>query len=288
MSRRSCRVLAALLVMQFIATFCRADEIEGPLLAPPSGEQTPDVEPSPVPTVASGTPNSHSWANLLRDLADDAILRDYEKRDGWGDQAEIVTGVRVREKNGLPRISKRTKRVNHGVWRRYRIALHKPEEKLRFAVRDVEATEGGGLTFKVVVSARVRCTAESEFWNFGVRTGSATVQADATVGAVARFIVRGREVDPDDDGWLVELEYAPEIERVRIELHDFDVRRVGKLDGDLADGLGNTTQALLSELLHGQEEKVTKRIRRELDERDAGIRVSLPRVLLDGEAASDN
>jgi hypothetical protein len=132
----------------------------------------------------------------------------------------------------------------------------------------------------VVVSARVRCTAQSEFWNLGVQTGSATVQADATVRAVARFIVRSQELDPDDDSWFTEMEYALEVDRVRIELDDFDVRRVGKLEGDLADGLGNTAQALLAEVLEGQEEKVTRRIQRELEERNARFKVTLPRVLV--------
>jgi hypothetical protein len=250
--------------------------IEDPPLALPGDElSVASTEPA-----AAGLPGSQSWGTLLRDLADDTIPRDYEQRDGWGRQTEIVSGVRVREKNGLPRISKRTKLVNHGVWRRYRVALHRPEEKLRFAVRDLQAAERGGLTFKVVVSARARCTAEAQFWNLGIRTGSATVQADATLRLVARFEINGRELNPDDDGWLVDLEYAPEVDRVRIELDDFDVRRVGKLDGDLADGLGNAAQDVLAEVLHGQEEKVTRRIRRELEERDARIKVSLPRVLL--------
>jgi hypothetical protein len=233
---------------------------------------------------ATGLP---AWSTLLRDLVDETIPRDYEKRDGWGHEIEIVTGVRIREKNGLPRISKRTKRVNHGVWKRYRIALIKPEETLKIALRDVQAADEAGLAFKVVVSARLRCTAKTEFWNFGVRTGSATVQADATVRAVAKFVVRSRDLDPDDDSWFTEVEYTLEADRVRIELDDFDVRRVGRLDGDLADGLGNTAQTLLADVLHGQEENVTKRIQRELAERDARFKVKLPRVLVDAKPQSE-
>lgn len=279
---RSESLLIVVLLANCLSLACgfAADE-DGPLLAPPSDEAvTPpdsDDPPSEPQPAASGLP---AWSTLLRDLVDETIPRDYEKRDGWGRETEIVTGVRVREKNGLPRISKRTKRVNHGVWKRYRIALINPEEKLKFAVHDVQAAAGVALTFKVVVSARVRCTAQSEFWNLGIQTGSATVQADATVRAVARFIVRSRDLKPDDDSWFTDVEYTLEADRMRIELDDFDVRRVGKLDGDLADGLGNTAQALLAEVLHGQEQKVTQRIRRELAERDARFKVTLPRVLV--------
>jgi hypothetical protein len=216
---------------------------------------------------------------LLRELADDAIPRDFEKRDGWGRQAGIVTGVRVRQQNGLPRLSKRTKLVNHGMWRRYRIALHNPAEKLRFSIHDVHAGENGGLTFKFLVSARVRCTAESEFWNYGLRTGSTIIQADATVRIAAPFSVSGHETSPDKKGWFVEIEFVPEVDRVRIELDDFDVRRLGQLRGDLPDGLGDTAQGLLAKVLKSQEDKVTRRIRRELDERDARLNLTLPRVL---------
>lgn len=264
----------------------------GGFAADESGPQLPlpgdaDVEQTkgaaePGPLSAGAAPGPFAWSQLLRELAEETIPRDLEQREGWGDQTEVVTGVRIREKHGLPRISKRTKRVNHGVWRRYQVALHRPEETLRFAIQDVRAREGDGLTFKVCVSARVRCTAQSEFWNFGVRTGSATVRADATLRVVARFSVRGRAVSPDDGGWLVEVEYAPEVERVRIELDDFDVRRLGHLDGDLADGLGNLAQGVLAEVLQSQENKVARRIRRELVERDARVRLTVPRVLWDG------
>jgi len=285
---RCISLVAVLLLSNALIAVCgfAADEA-GTLLAPPSGEivAEPDSDaPSESAPATSGLP---AWSTLLRDLVDETIPRDYEKRDGWGRETEIVTGVRVREKNGLPRISKRTKRVNHGVWKRYRIALINPEEKLKFAVHDVHAAEGAALTFKVVVSARVRCTAQSEFWNFGVQTGSATVQADATVRAVARFIVNSRDLKPDDDSWFTDVEYTLDADRVRIDLDDFDVRRVGKLDGDLADGLGNTAQALLAEVLHGQEQKVTQRIRRELAERDARFKVTLPRVLVGANPQSE-
>jgi hypothetical protein len=226
----------------------------------------------------SATPGSFAWSTLLRDLADETIPRDYEERRGWGDQTEIVTGVRVREKNGLPRISKRTKRVNHGDWRRYRVVLLNPSEKLRFAIHDVHAAERGGMTFNVVVSARVRCTARSEFWSYGVRTGSATVQADATVRVVARFVVSGREVDPHDDGWFIEVEYAPDVDRVRIELDDFDVRRIGHLDGDLADRIREHAHGALLSKCCMDRKTVTKRIRRELADREASIKVSMPRA----------
>ncbi|MBL8848064.1 MAG: hypothetical protein JNG89_00180 [Planctomycetaceae bacterium] len=274
-------LLLALLLAAFPPLACGfAATPEGPLLPVPA-------EDAPAPESSAET-GAFAWSTFLRDIADDTIPRDFEQREGWGDQTEIVTGVRVREKNGLPRISKRTKRVNHGTWRRIRLSLHRPDEKLRFSIRDVHKGEQGGLTFKVVLATRLRCTAQSEFWNYGVRTGSATVQADATVRMVARFDVTGHETDPDDDGWFVEVEYVPEVDRVRIELDDFDVRRVGHIDGDLADGLGDSVQPILAKILDSQAEKVTQRIQRELVERDSRVKLSLPRLMWDGAGTKSN
>lgn len=259
-----------------------AAEPKGPLLELPAAPADA-TDSAPAPDDRSdgdrSGPSPFAWSTLLRELADETIPRDYEVRRGWGRQTEIVSGVRIRKKNGLPRISKRTKRVNHGVWRRFRIALHRPEEKLKFAIRDVGPAPRGGLTLKVVLTARVRCTGQAEFWNVGVKAGSATTQADATIRVVARFLVSGRELDPGDGGWLVRLEYAPEIDRVRIELDDFDVRRIGHLDGDLVDVLGNSIQLLLAEVLHSREKHVTRRIQRELHDRNTRLRLTLPRAL---------
>jgi hypothetical protein len=139
--------LSALFLTVVLSAACGfAAEPEGPLLAPPADDTatTPDSDdasPAPANTQPQ-TGGPFAWGTLLRDLVDETIPRDYEKREGWGRETEIVTGVRVREKNGLPRISKRTKRVNHGVWKRYRVALVNPEEKLKFALHDLQAADG--------------------------------------------------------------------------------------------------------------------------------------------------
>ncbi|MFO1094658.1 MAG: hypothetical protein U0992_15330 [Planctomycetaceae bacterium] len=263
-------------------------EETGPRLPLPDGGADPRPPAAEEHSPPTGAPTPFAWSRLLRELADDTIPRNFEKLDGWGRQAEVFSGVRVREKNGLPRLSKRTKRVNHGVWRRYRIALLNPQEKVRFSIRDVQAGEKGGLEFQTVISARLRCTAESEFWNYGLRTGSTMVQADATLRVVARFTVSGRETNPSEKGWLVEVEYLPELDRLRVELDDFDVRRIGHLRGDLADGLGDTAQGLLAEILHSQEGKLSRRIRKELAERDTRIQLTLPRALWQSSAPDDS
>jgi hypothetical protein len=81
----------------------------------------------------------------------------------------------------------------------------------------------------------------------------------------------------------VNVEYTPAVDRVRIDLLDFDLRRIGHLDGDLADGLGDSAQELLGEVLQSQAQRVTRRIQRELDQRDARVSLTLPRLLWESE-----
>jgi hypothetical protein len=270
----------ALFVVIGMATVSRAD-VEGPLLPPPADAESDEatsrkdadasVDRVPAPP--------GSWTNFLRELSHEVIPNEYEVRENWGHKQEVFTGFNVREGDLLPRISKRTKRVNHGVWRRFKVRLIHPDE-LRFEIRNTRLESAGGLSCEVLVSARLRCTAQAEFWNLGVRTGSATVQSDVTLKAVADFQVVGRQADPDDDSFFTEMVYSPEVADVKLRLTDLDVRRIGKVDGDAANAMGDASRQVVQHFIEEQEPRVRKRLRDEIESSDAELRVPLPRALI--------
>jgi hypothetical protein len=221
------------------------------------------------------------WTNFLRELSHEVIPDEYEVRENWGHKQEVFSGFNVREGDLLPRISKRTKRVNHGVWRRFKVRLIRPDE-LRFEIRNTRLESAGGLSCEVLVSARLRCTANAEFWNRGVRTGSATVQSDVTLKAVADFRVVGRQADPDNDSFFTEMIYSPEVADVKLRLTDLDVRRIGKVEGDAAEALGDASLKVVQHFIEEQEPRVRKRLREEIESSDAELRVPVPRALISG------
>ena len=280
--RRWNRVPLAVMSLMVVA---EADEGEGPLLARPpavEAELSPDNDSLvPEPSV-SGTPGpSGGWTNFLRDLSQEVIPDEYEVRENWGNRKEVFAGFNVRDGELVPRISKRTRRVKHGVWRRFNVRLIDPDERLWFEVRNTRLDAAGGLACEVVLSARLRCTANAEFWNLGVKTGSATVQSDITLKAIAEFRIVGRQLDPEDDSFFTEMEFAPQVDNVRLRLTDIDTRRIGKLEGDVAEALGDGSRQVVQHFVEEQEPKVRKRIARELEDADATLRVTVPRAMIE-------
>ncbi len=256
-------------------------EETGPLLAPPPDEES-DREPpvsGDAEHLVSPAP-SGGWANFLRELSQQVIPDEYEVRENWGNRTEVFSGFNVRGGDLVPRISKRTKRVKHGVWRRFRVRLINPEDRLTFEVRNLRIDAGGSPACDVFLSARLRCTANAECWNLGVKTGSATVQSDITLKAVAEFRIVGRQADPDDDSFFTEIIYTPDVADVRLRLTDLDLRRIGKVDGDVAEALGDASQKVVQRLVEDQEPHVRKQIREELQDADAEVRMLLPRAML--------
>jgi hypothetical protein len=259
-------------------------EVEGPLLPPPADHSAGAPAHNLLDESAEATPGpAGGWTSFLRELSHEIIPDEYEVRENWGHKTEVFSGFNVREGDLLPRISKRTKRVNHGVWRRFKVRLIHPDE-LRFEVRNARLEPAGGFACEVLVSARLRCTAHAEFWNLGVRTGSATVQSDVTLKAAADFQVVGRQADPDDDSFFTEMVYSPEVARVKLRLTDLDVRRIGKVDGDAAEALGDASRKVVQHFIEEQEPRVRKRLREEIDAADAEWHIPMPRALLSPDA----
>lgn len=276
------RIPVAFLSLLVVA---EADERDGPLLARPpaaGAELPPDADTqAPEPSVSGTAAPAGGWTNFLRDLSQEVIPDEYEVRENWGNRKEVFAGFNVRDGELVPRISKRTKRVKHGTWRRFQVRLIDPEERLWFEVRNSRLDAAGGLACEVVLSARLRCTANAEFWNLGVKTGSATVQSDITLKAVAEFRIVGRQLDPDDDSFFTEMEFMPQVDDVRLRLTDIDTRRIGKLDGDVAEALGDGSRQVVQHFVEEQEPKVRKRIARELADADATLRVPMPRAMFE-------
>ncbi len=56
-------------------------------------------------------------SRTIRSVLIDSLPRQIEDADDWGAQREMLSGMKLESVEGKPRLSKRTKQVNHGLWR---------------------------------------------------------------------------------------------------------------------------------------------------------------------------
>jgi hypothetical protein len=249
-----------------------------PLLVPPAGQPepllVPEIDPPPpplpLPTRDADPPTTSSesitWARLMRELSEEIVPGEYEVRRDWGETTRVFSGFNIRPDNGFPRVSKRTRRVNHGLWRRFRVQLVRPEHRLRFELRNVRMEETGGMAAQIVLTARLRCTADAVYWNYGVRGPNTTVLTDLTLQVKTdwRLVLE----DNEPDAWIPEYHLVPEVQRVRLRIRDLDVRRIGLIGGDVADELGDASRGIVEELLEQQQPRVLRRLQRETGQLD--------------------
>jgi hypothetical protein len=254
-----------------LCSTCAAEDGAGPAL-PPTGpeEQAPALDP---PSSAPRFP----FVSLLRDLSREVVPDDFEEREDWGRQVKVFSGFDVRGRPPDLRISRRTKLVNHGVWRRFRVQFIHPERRLHLEVRHVRFEPGSGVTFQVVCSARIRCTAQAVVWNYGVKGLSSSLQSDATVRLVADARVTAQ--DEAKPGSLFSLVvFRPEVTELKLRLADLDVRRVGLIGGEAADELGDASKRTIERLLERQEPKLRRTIAKKIDEEDLKLRLPVLQV----------
>jgi hypothetical protein len=229
------------------------------------------VEPTPALDAPASAPR-FPFVSLLRDLSREVVPDEFEEREDWGRQVRVFSGFDVRGRPPDLRISRRTKLVNHGVWRRFRVQFIHPERRLHLEVRNVQFEPGSGVTFQVVCSARVRCTAQAVVWNYGVKGLSSSLQSDATVRVVAEARITSE--DEAKPGSLFSLVvFRPEVTELKLRLADLDVRRVGLIGGDAADELGDASKRTIERLLERQEPELRRTIAKKIDEEDLKLRL---------------
>jgi hypothetical protein len=250
----------------------RADEVaEPPLQASVGQAASLPRPPNPAPKLAASAtipvPGSaaeplgdvRSLSSFIEEIVREALPAEYEDRDDWGRKVRLLS-----------------KRVNHGLWKRYRVKLLNPEHRFRLELRNVRA-HAGGMACEVAVTARARVVARAESWNYGVKAWSTDASTDVTVKIVADCELRWRTEERASE-WLADLVLEPHVRDVRLRLTDVDVRRVGLLRGDAAEALGNGSRRFVEQLLERQEPRVLKKVRREAEELQDRLRIPVPKL----------
>ncbi|MFG0295822.1 MAG: hypothetical protein ACF8PG_07930 [Maioricimonas sp. JB045] len=246
-----------------------AESVPLPAAPPAPGIAAVGTEPS----VIDALPADANWTEIIEGLLLEAVPQDYEDLRHWGKKTEVFDGFRVR---GL-RVSKRTKKVNHGLWRRYRVRLLHPEKTFDLEVRDLQPAGRGRFAFRVVTTARARCHVKLTQWALGVKGLSTSAEADIRIRMWADCTLGIRTERPAGQ-WLPDLVFEPDVHRIRLKVLDVDVRRIGPIGGTVAEEIGDGSRAVVEDLLRQREGKLVRKARKAIDRKRDRLRVSITRV----------
>lgn len=218
-------------------------------------------------------------SRAVRGILVDSLPTKIEGSDSWGERKEVLSGLKLNSDQGRIRLDRRTKQVNHGLWRRWTVIPVEPEKHLRFEIVDARSIGPRQVAFELVASAPLSGDARLERWRYGVKMLNFAVEADATIEMRLKGIVDYRVEWSELGGRVVIL---PAVHEADLSLREFDLRRLGIIDGKLAEELGDRATDFLSRQLDMQERQVGERVNRVLTERREKLALTFPWSLPQG------
>lgn len=248
------------------------------LLGVPPGYADRSVAAAPPELTAEQAREAVQW---LADLALRSAPKTYHGDKDWGEQKKLWAGVKIRREGLKLKTHRRFREVNQGRWIRY-------EAKL------VERGSGGGTAAVAKVhqvqlrqdsisgqsrwqidssiTAPMTFTAQIQRWNLGVKLFSVTIRGEFTVRldstASVDFVTDYSVLPPA-------LVFDPRIDQANLVLERFEVDRVSRIGGDVAEEWGELMEDVIRDrFLKRQNEQLAAKLNQAIDKERDNLRVS--------------
>lgn len=259
----------------------------GPL-APPAGPLAPAAGPL-APAADSSTKTSSSIdtdeeqarrsVQWLTELALRNAPRVYDGDKDWGDQKKLWAGVRMKLDGFKLKTHRRWREVNHGRWMRYEVRLPKaqasnaPKATIHQVRPIISETGQERWEIESSVATPMTFTARIQRWNLGVKLYSLTISGDLRVRLNATstigFSADYSEIPPA-------LIIDPKVEKAILVVEHFEVDRISKIGGDVAEETGEWLEDVLRDkFLKKQNDRLVGKLNRSLDKQRDDLRLSL-------------
>jgi hypothetical protein len=231
----------------------------------------------------------------VRYLASIGLRHVPQKFDGkkhWGDTKKIWAGVDVDLEDGKLKTHRRYRDVEHGRWMHYEVSL--PELGLVLdksvwinrATNSEFADDGpvphkrGCLRIDATVITPATYQVRIQRWNYGVRMSSVTVTGRLNLRLDTLADVR---IDPDYSEVPPAIQITPRILSAKISIDQFEVERVSRIGGDVAELWGDIVKELfLERLVDAQNDKLVEKLNRGIDKNRDDLRVSMATAIKKG------
>lgn len=279
MSRMLITSLAWMLVVAGIES---RSAVAQPVPIKPPTIDTPAASPAipAAPTPLDGPPlqDVPTWSELARAILLTAIPDKYVDRKHWDITREIFDGVRVDQRGFNIRVAERKRKVNHGSWYMYTIRFPNPEKNLRLIIDQVQSPSPGKFTFAIHIAMKnILLHGQFEQWVLGVKGPNFDFESDVEVHMHARVQLTIRtETLPDK--LLPDLVLDPLVQSVRLDLVDVNTHRIGRVGGDIAEELGDSSRKLFEDLIHSQEGRVVKKANEAIQKKRDSLRLPVSKL----------
>ena len=194
----------------------------------------------------------------------------------WGDTKRVWAGVKIRVDGFKLKTNRRFRELEQGRWIKYDVSMPDvpPTIKISKVVPLIaKATGQQSWLIDSSIVAPMKFTARIQRWNLGVKLFSVTVTGEIrvrlnstmSVGFHANF----GEIPP---GLVID----PNVKTAILVMEHFEVDRVSKIGGDVAEQWGEVMEELLVErLIHRQNKKIVAQLNKSIDKERDDLELSL-------------
>ena len=243
-------------------------ELNPPLSqAAPRGTKSETVDPLREPTDLDQNLNQ-----MITQLVLANIPHTYTDDKKWGMTDRRFDGVKLRREGLKIETKRKWKTVNHGTWKKYTARLVDPKQKFSVEVKKIRAAENGRLAFEFHTRTPLAISARQSKWVKGIQLYS--ISADARAEVRLRVDCElGIRLDPTK--FPPDVLFDPEVTDASLEVIDFDVDRVSKLGGEVAQQVTKQARSILDDKIEEKEHKLVEKLNRSIDKKRDRMRLSI-------------
>ena len=190
------------------------------------------------------------------------IPKDYRSESGWGQTIPIPDNLRSVRRRQTVQVGDHQE-LPHGHWRKTHVWLDDPNRDVTIQVRDLRPASNKSYRIALDVDATLHGETEVQQWQKGLLLVDLMAQADARFGLLLECdaaLSLGKGFPP-------EVKVEPKVTSLKVELKDFNLRRVeGRrtrialaLEGEAANNVGKEFKGVLQDMLHAAEPTIVER-----------------------------
>lgn len=229
-----------------------------PLRPAPQLARRDKPKPSAAGKASADKPRPQASAIVIGDLLKTLLFarlpKAHEDRKHWDLTEEVVSGVKWTGQGFGVRPHWKKQEVKHGLWKRHKVWVEDPVRDIHIELRRARTSEDNVVRFNLAVQAKLQLEAEIKEYRRGVQLFGVTIVGSSDVQAILRCEVG---LDWVGSGWNAKLAINPVVKESFLELHGFDLARIGKFDGKLTEEIGKRCEDIIKDELAEQGHKVT-------------------------------
>lgn len=219
---------------------------------------------------------SEGFQTWVTELVREQLPEKYEKSKNWGNTKRVVAGLDV-EADGLKiETRRRYKEVNDGTWTRYRVTPIDPDKHFAVRVESLEQLTGNKVRLKLAAISKVKLFGRMSQWERGVQLVSLSAEADAKV-LVKGTVEIAMKLDPTK--FPPDVSLVPTVTAADAQIAEFELQRVGQLNGPLVKSLSDETRDMLAAELADRRPKLVSSLNKQLAKKQDSLKFSLSDLL---------